>query len=60
MTDTDTRKDSALQGSVGWIGIVFFVVAAAAPLTVVFGSLPRPSASAASVHPVRCSWPGWC
>jgi amino acid transporter len=40
MNDIDTRKDTALQGNVGWIGIVFFVVAAAAPLTVVFGSLP--------------------
>ncbi|MCX6432303.1 MAG: APC family permease, partial [Actinobacteria bacterium] len=40
MTATDTSKHATLQGSVGWVGIVFFVVAAAAPLTVVFGSLP--------------------
>ena len=36
-----TPHDQAtLQGSIGWLGIVFFVVAAAAPLTVVFGSVP--------------------
>jgi amino acid transporter len=34
------QESSGLQGNVGWLGIVFFVVAAAAPLTVVFGSLP--------------------
>lgn len=44
MTETQQaaseRESSALKGNVGWLGIVFFVVAAAAPLTVVFGSLP--------------------
>lgn len=34
------QQENRLRGSVGWLGIVFFVVAAAAPLTVVFGSLP--------------------
>ena len=35
-----SSTSSGLRGNVGWVGIVFFVVAAAAPLTVVFGSLP--------------------
>jgi amino acid transporter len=39
MANSDQRE-TGLRGSVGWLGIVFFVVAAAAPLTVVFGSLP--------------------
>lgn len=41
MATTDTsHSEAGLRGNVGWVGIVFFVVAAAAPLTVVFGSLP--------------------
>jgi len=35
-----SSTSSGLRGNVGWVGIVFFVVATAAPLTVVFGSLP--------------------
>lgn len=39
-TTSDTSSSTSLRGHVGWVGIFFFVVAAAAPLTVVFGSLP--------------------
>lgn len=41
MTQLTTQEQAkGLRGQMGWLGIVFFVVAAAAPLTVVFGSLP--------------------
>lgn len=39
-TNPQSTDDTKLRGHVGWVGIFFFVVAAAAPLTVVFGSLP--------------------
>ncbi len=44
-TDTDARSAAGLQGNVGWIGIVFFVVAAAAPLTVVSATRSHPGTS---------------
>lgn len=39
-TPSSSRQTGLLRGKIGWVGIVFFVVAAAAPLTVVFGSMP--------------------
>lgn len=38
--DTPPQTDHALRGSIGIAGIVFMVIAAAAPLTTVAGSLP--------------------
>lgn len=38
--NSESETSTQLRGHVGWVGIFFFVVAAAAPLTVVFGSLP--------------------